>query len=428
MSERKPLTVSALTDYIKYKFDNDAHLKDVYLEGEVSNFKKNVRGHFYFTLKDDNASISAVMFRGNAWKVRFTPKDGMSVLVRGYVSVFKVAGSYQVYVEEMQEVGLGNLYRRYLELKEELEKKGYFDDKHKKELPVFPKQVAVLTSATGAAVKDIIHIINRRYPLVKILVYPTTVQGEAAKEEIRDNLQKAGANPENDLIILGRGGGSIEDLWAFNEEMVAEAIYNCPIPVISAVGHETDFTIADFVADKRAPTPSGAAEIAVPDQKSLHRDIDKMKASLYDSLQRLVERKRETVEELGDRYVMKDPARLLMPFERRLEHLRDKLRILSPANKTREAKKNLRQLEENLAKALRALLADKRRQFSLQSEKLPYVDPKRLMEKGYTLAKKQGEIIKSVQAVDAGDRLEMEFFDGSLDVEVLNKKEKDSDG
>jgi len=428
MSERKPLTVSALTDYIKYKFDNDAHLKDVHLEGEVSNFKKNVRGHFYFTLKDDNASISAVMFRGNAWKVRFTPKDGMSVLVRGYVSVFKVAGSYQIYVEEMQEVGLGNLYRRYLELKEELEKKGYFEEERKRELPAFPKQVAVLTSATGAAVKDIIHIINRRYPLVKILVYPTTVQGEAAKEEIRDNLQKAGANPDNDVIILGRGGGSIEDLWAFNEEMVAEAIYQCPIPVISAVGHETDFTIADFVADKRAPTPSGAAEIAVPDQKALHRDIEKMKGSLYDNLQRLIERKKETVEELHDRYVMKDPVRILMPFERKLEYLRDKLRILSPAQKTLEAKKNLRQLEKNLFRSFSTLLSDKRRALSLSRDKLPFVDPKRLMEKGYTLAKKKGEIIKSVHMVDKGDRLEMEFFDGSIDVEVLNKKEKDRDG
>ncbi len=427
MDKKKPLSVSALTDYIKYKFDYDEHLKDVYLEGEVSNFKKNVRGHFYFTLKDDDASIRAVMFRGNAWKVKFTPEDGTNVIVRGYVSVFKVAGSYQIYVEDMQEVGLGNLYRQYLKLKEDLDKKGYFAEARKRDLPAFPRQIAVLTSATGAAVRDIIHIINRRYPLVKILVYPTTVQGEAAKAEIVKNLQAAGQNKDNDVIILGRGGGSIEDLWAFNEEIVAEAIYNSPIPVVSAVGHETDFTIADFVADKRAPTPSGAAEIVVPDQYVLHRDIDKLRIRNEDALKRRIDEHRRRMQELESRYVLRDPLRILEPMEKRLEHLRDKLRILSPKRRLQEEREQLSKLVKHLHKNVLQYVKEKRQTLESRDEQLKYLSPKGLMEKGYTLAKKDGRIIKRAADLQIGDTLEMEFFDGRVDAKVT-KKEKDSDG
>ena len=428
MEKKKPLSVSALTDYIKYKFDRDEHLQDVYLEGEVSNFKKNVRGHFYFTLKDDNASIRAVMFRGNAWKVKFTPEDGTNVIVRGYVSVFKVAGSYQIYVEDMQEVGLGNLYRQYLKLKEDLEKKGYFAEERKRPLPQFPKQIAVLTSATGAAVRDIIHIINRRYPLVKILVYPTTVQGDAAKDEIVKNLKTAGANQENDVVIVGRGGGSIEDLWAFNEEIVADAIYHCPIPVVSAVGHETDFTIADFVADKRAPTPSGAAEIVVPDQNILHRDIDKLRVRNEDALKRRVDERRKRLDELSSRYVLKDPLRILEPMEKRLEHLRDKLRILSPQRRLKEEQEQLQKLLKNLQRNAQLYLKEKRQTLESREEQLKFLSPKGLMEKGYTLAKKDGRIVKRASDVQVGDTLEMEFYDGRIDAKVTDKKEKDSDG
>lgn len=422
MMDNKALTVTALTKYIKYKFDHDIHLKDLLLEGEISNFKHNVRGHFYFTLKDDNASISAVMFSRAASKVLFKPKDGMHVTVRGYVSVFEVAGSYQIYVNSMNEVGLGNLYQAYLQLKENLEKKGMFEPRHKRPLPKFPTSIAVLTSATGAAVRDIIHIINRRYPLTKIIIYPTTVQGEKAKFEIVENIEQANHN-NHDVIILGRGGGSIEDLWAFNEEMVAEAIFHSKTPIISAVGHETDFTIADFVADMRAPTPSGAAEIAVPDQITLHRDIESHKIRLTDSYQRHIKQLTKKLERYTDRYVLKDPQRLLMPHIRKFEYLDDKLRILHPSKRLKASTDQYNHLNAALNRAYKDLIKQKRQTLSDQYNHLKHVDPLSIMSKGYTLTRKEGKIIKSVHAVDQGDELETSFSDGSLKVKVLDIKE-----
>ncbi len=424
----KPLSVSALTDYIKYKFDNDKNLRNIHLEGEISNFKRHRRGHFYFTLKDSAASISAVMFRGRTHRVPFTPEDGMNVIVQGSVSVFKVAGSYQVYVDDMLEVGLGNLYRQYLELKATLEKEGYFDKARKRALPEFPSQIAVLTSSTGAAVRDIIQIISRRYPLVKVLVYPTTVQGERAKEEIKANIELADADPENDVLIVGRGGGSIEDLWAFNERMVADAIYHAQTPVVSAVGHETDFTIADFVADMRAPTPSGAAELVVPDQKSLRRDIERMRGRVADRLSDILDEKRKRLSDLGSRYVLKDPPRILEPMERRLEYLQDKLRILHPKKKLSEQRRLLEDHALRLSRAFRQRLTEKRHRLETKGEQLKYLDPRRLMERGYTLAKKRGEIVKRVKDLRTGDKVELEFYDGSVSAEVKDKKEKKHEG
>jgi len=418
----KALTVSALTKYIKYKFDHDRHLKDILLEGEISNFKHNVRGHFYFTLKDDNASISAVMFSRSASKVIFKPKDGMHVTVRGYISVFEVAGSYQIYVESMNEVGLGNLYQAYLQLKEKLEKKGLFDPRTKKPIPKFPSSIAVLTSATGAAVRDIIHIINRRYPLTKIVIYPTTVQGEHAKFEIVENLEKANLH-QHDVIILGRGGGSIEDLWAFNEESVAEAIYASKTPVISAVGHETDFTIADFVADMRAPTPSGAAEIAVPDQITLHRDIESNKLRLYDAFKRYINESEKMINRLSDRYVFKDPERLLMAHTKRFEYLDDKLRILHPSKRLKQSITDYKQLTHQLNRNMQTLLKQKRQRYNEQISNLEYVNPLSIMRKGYTLTKKDGVILKSIHDISVNDTLETSFHDGVMKVKVMDKKE-----
>ncbi len=420
----KPLSVSALTKYIKYKFDHDSHLKDLLLEGEISNFKHNLRGHFYFTLKDDNSSIQAVMFKGSAQHVNFTPKDGMNIIVRGYISVFEVAGSYQVYVKKMEQVGLGNLYQAYLQLKEKLEKQGYFASFHKKELPKYPKQIAVLTSATGAAVRDIINILSRRYPLVKILVYPTTVQGEKAKHEIVENIEAADQNEANDLIIVGRGGGSIEDLWAFNEERVADAIYHCKTPIISAVGHETDFTIADFVADKRAPTPSGAAEIAVPNQKTIINDLNNNHQRLNDSFFRIIKRKKDRLEELLDRYVLKDPERL---FERPLvnfESLLHRLQQQNPEKQLHEARKNVDQQTELLNRFMASLIDRKTKALERYLDKLAVLNPRLILNQGYTLAKKNGKVIKSIKDLSIGDSVEMEMMDGMFKATVKEKKEE----
>jgi len=422
--DKKALSVTALTKYIKYKFDHDKHLKNVLVEGEISNFKHNVRGHFYFTLKDDKTSISAIMFNNKARSVRFRPEDGMNIILRGYVSVFEVAGSYQIYVESMEKTGLGNLYQAYLQLKKDLEKKGYFEASHKLPLPKYPKQIAVLTSGTGAAVRDIIHIINRRYPLTKILVYPTTVQGEYAVGEIVENLKAAQSNKDNDVIILGRGGGSIEDLWAFNEEKVADAIYQCTVPIISAVGHETDFTITDFVADRRAPTPSGAAEIAVPDQLNLSKDIDTAKNRLQESLKRVLKDRKRRLNYAIKRYMFKDPLRLLQPLEQRLESLGKRLVSLHPRERLKRQSERLMSLENQLFKGYSRTLEQRDTRLSHLKEALKFNNPMRLLEDGYTLTKKHGKIIKSIKAIDKGDRLQMEFKDGTLSVQVLAKEEK----
>ncbi len=422
MSEQ-PLSVTALTRYIKYKFDKDEHLKDVLIKGEISNFKHNVRGHFYFTLKDEKASIKAVMFRSDASGVIFKPKDGMTVLLRGYVSVFEVAGSYQIYVKSMDEVGLGNLYQQYLQLKATLEKEGYFDDAHKQPIPTLPRQIGVLTSATGAAVRDIINIINRRFPMSKIVVYPTTVQGVNAKDEIAKNIARADKDP-NDVLIVGRGGGSIEDLWAFNERIVAQAIYDASTPIIASIGHETDFTISDFVADKRAPTPSGAAEIAVPDQMTFKRDIESAKNRLYDALRRIVRFKRERLVSQKDRYVFKDPQRLIEKPATQLESLQHRLTQSSPASRLKDNTKNLETLNTALNKAYERLIVSKTQALNDKTNRLKVQDPRLIVKQGYTLAKKAGNIVKSVQDISVGDTLEMEFQDGAITVDVKEIKEE----
>lgn len=266
--EDKYLTISQINKYIKNRFEQDENLNVVYLKGEISNFKNHTTGHLYFTLKDENSRILAVMFRNNASSLTFAPIDGMKVLVKGKISCYEANGNYQIYVNEMSEDGVGNLYLEFEKLKKKLYEKGLFDQNLKKPIPKFPKKIGVITATTGAAIRDIITTINRRYRLAEIIIFPCLVQGDGAKEDIVKNLTLA-SDYDLDVIILGRGGGSIEDLWAFNEEIVAEAIYNSKIPIISAVGHEIDFTISDYVADLRAPTPTAAAELAVPNNIEL---------------------------------------------------------------------------------------------------------------------------------------------------------------
>ena len=276
MNNEKYITITQLTRYIKYKIDNDINLQEVFLKGEISNFKAHTRGHYYFTIKDENSRINAIMFVSQTKKLKFLPEDGMKVLATGKISVYEANGGYQIYVSDMLEDGVGNLYIAYEQLKKKLEANGLFDKDKKKPIPKIPKRVGVITAPTGAAIRDIISTIKRRFPLTEIILLPALVQGADAAPSIVKQIKNA-ENYNLDTLIVGRGGGSIEDMWCFNDEEVANAIYNCPIPIISAVGHEIDFTIADFVADLRAPTPTGAAELAVPNRIDVINYIDQLK-------------------------------------------------------------------------------------------------------------------------------------------------------
>ena len=286
--EDKYLSVTALTRYIKYKLDNDKNLQEVYLRGEISNFKAHTRGHYYFTIKDENSRINAIMFSFNASKLKFIPEDGMKVLVKGKISVFESTGNYQIYVSNMLEDGVGNLHIAFEQLKKKLGDEGLFDLKYKKEIPKIPMKVGIITASTGAAVKDILSTIKRRFPICKTILFPCLVQGELAKDDIVKKLDIAD-NYGLDVIILGRGGGSIEDLWPFNEEVVARKVFACKTPIISGVGHQIDFTICDFVADKRAETPTGAAERAVPMLSDLLLEIDNYKTRYLNAIKRVLD-------------------------------------------------------------------------------------------------------------------------------------------
>ena len=418
MEEKQYLSVTALTKYIKYKFDNDVHLKNVLLKGEISNFKHHSRGHFYFTLKDDKAQISAIMFASNSKNVVFRPEDGMSVLVEGYLTVYEASGQYQIYVKKMDEDGVGSLHVAYEQLKKKLQEEGLFDEKHKKPIPKFPSTIAVLTSPTGAAVRDIINIVNRRYPLAKIIVYPTLVQGEFAKDNIVDNLKKVNKHGEADVIILGRGGGSIEDLWPFNEEIVAYQIFKSKIPIISSVGHETDFTISDFVADLRAPTPSGGAELAVPDQYELFNYLRQLESTGKTSLKRLLLLKKERLERLRESYIFKDPLRLTESKSRKYDHLRDKLELLSPINRIIQSLDSVNYLTTRLNSNFERYLTKRQNDYVISINKLELLNPLNIMKKGYTVTKKDGKILKSVSQVEVNDTLDILMNDGSVTATV----------
>lgn len=394
--EEKYLTVTALTKYIKYKFDNDHHLKDVLLEGEISNFKHHSRGHFYFTLKDDNAQITAMMFSSYASKVKFVPKDGMKVYVRGQVTVYEASGVYQIVVKEMKSDGIGDLYLAYEQLKRELQAQGYFDERHKKPIPRLPSVVGVITSPTGAAIHDILNTIGRRFPMCKVILYPALVQGEGAKESIVKQIIKANQDKLCDVIICGRGGGSIEDLWAFNERIVAQAIYNSQIPIISAVGHEVDFTIADFVADRRAATPTAAAEIATPSKDSLKDYINQAKGRIEHNIKVIINNKKNEI----------------LYLDRHLDNL-------NPTVKLQNIKKQLSYLNDRLNLLITNYLNDKRLKYNLLNEKLNALSPLTIMDKGYSIPYLNGRVIRSVSDVKEDDNISLNLNDGKINCKVL---------
>jgi len=423
--ENKPITVTALTRYLKFKFDHDENLQKVLIRGEISNFKHHSRGHFYFTLKDDKSQISAIMFSSNANMVKFSPKEGDQVLADGYVSVYEPYGKYQLYVTKLAQEGLGELYATYEQLKASLKAEGLFAEERKKPIPSFPKRIGVITSPTGAAIRDIIHITKRRFPLTDIIVFPALVQGEHAKKTIVTQIEKANQDQMVDVLIVGRGGGSIEDLWPFNEEVVARAIDHSVIPVISAVGHETDYTISDFVADVRAPTPSGAAEVVVPDQRELLSGLDDSKRRLQHLIQAKTEVMKHRLKQLRDTGVLSYPARLLSDKKMRFSHLNERLMKTKPTRVIDHHKEKLIHYMQTMHTHMKRQLSDKKHRFDRALETLDHVSPLNIMKKGYAIVRKEDTIQKDISRINSGDIIDVLMHDGVLDCEVKSIKKDD---
>ena len=417
------ISVIALTRYIKYKLDNDINLQEVYLIGEISNFKRHSRGHFYFTIKDEESRINAIMFASSAKNVNFEPVDCTKVLVKGRISVFESTGNYQIYVNEMQEDGIGNLYALYEKLKKDLQKEGLFDESHKKQIPKIPKRVGVVTAPTGAAIRDIISTINRRYPLCEVILFPSLVQGKDAKDDIVKNIKIADSY-NLDTLIVGRGGGSIEDLWAFNEEIVARAIYECNTPIISAVGHEVDFTIADFVADKRAATPTGAAELAVPSKEDLIKLIKQYEIRLNKNTNNLLINNRKILDKIKDSYILKNPMAIYQVKEEKLSNSIEKINTII----FNEIEKNKTKL--NLFKNSHILLnpnkilENKNNKYNNLIEKLTVLNPFNTLKRGYAIVKKEDKVVNKVNKIKINDTINIDLYDGNIVSKIIDIKEK----
>ena len=390
------ISVTQLNKYIKDKIANDEYLNNVLIKGEISNFKNHYTGHMYFTLKDENCLIKCIMFKSYAQKLMFEPKDGMKVFVFGTVSVFERDGVYQIYVKAMEEDGVGDLYTKYQKLKQDLEEKGLFSQEHKKKIPMFPKVIGVLTSQTGSVIRDIINVSTRRNPNVYIRLLPVPVQGEGAAEKISAGIEYMNKNKLADVLILARGGGSLEDLWPFNEEIVAYSIYNSKIPVISAVGHETDFSISDFVADLRAPTPSAAAELAVPDIYEVKQKLNMYQNSLKQALTRKLEIMKLRYEKCMSSFVFKEPTRRINENYIKIDGYIKELEKLIKAKNEQEKKKYVE------------LLA-----------KLDTLSPLKTLLRGYSIVEKEGKIIKSVKELKKDDEINLRLNDGSKTAKII---------
>lgn len=385
--EPKIATVSQINGYVKKILDHNIILNNVWIKGEISNFKHHYSGHLYITLKDEGGVLKAVMFRSSAQTLNFEPSDGMKVLARGRISVYEAGGSYQLYIEEMIPDGVGELYIAYEQLKKQLAEEGLFDEVHKKPIPQFPKRVGVVTASTGAAVRDIINVITRRYPMAEIVIYPAQVQGTGAAQSVVRAIEYFNATKEVDTLIVGRGGGSIEDLWAFNEEITARAIFASEIPIISAVGHETDFTIADFVADLRAPTPSAAAEIAVPSMIELRNRINIDQNRISQNVVGRIESSRLLLK----RFKMKTPKDRIDDYNLRLDSL-------------------LKSMENSLKMKTMTL----KRQFAEQTAKLDALSPLQTLSRGYSIpTTEDGTVIRSAEEMKKGMEFTLRLKDGS---------------
>lgn len=391
------LSVSQLNRYIKMNFDADENLANIFISGEISNFTNHYRtGHLYFTLKDDSAAVRAVMFNSSAKRLKFMPEDGMKVIARGRVSVYEASGQYQLYVDDMQPDGVGALNLAYEQLKEKLQKEGLFSELHKKPLPPYPEKVGVITSPTGAAVRDIINVLGRRFPYAEIVFCPVLVQGEGAHLQLTDAVNLFNSERAADIIIIGRGGGSIEDLWEFNDEGLARAVYNSEIPVISAVGHETDFTICDFVADMRAPTPSAAAELAVPDSNELQYALSALKNRMFLNVSSGIADRRSRLEYLTSKGALKSPDEMLSNRSQRLDTAFSKM-LSSYENR----------------------IGGKKVEFISAATALSKLDPMSVLMRGFAfVSDKSGKNVYSSQALAKGDKINVRFHDGSAVCEV----------
>ena len=389
------ITVTELNKYIKDKISQDENLINILVKGEISNFKSHYTGHLYFTLKDDKSLIKCIMFKGYADRLKFTPKDGMKVMVFGSVSVFERDGVYQIYVKAMQEDGMGDLYTAYQELKEKLEKEGLFDKKHKKPIPFMPKVIGILSSSTGSVIRDIINVSTRRNPNVYLRLLPVPVQGEGAAEKIVKAIELMNEKKLADVIIIARGGGSLEDLWPFNEEIVARAIYNSKLPIISAVGHETDFTISDFVSDLRAPTPSAAAELATPDIQELQTKLNTYKERFRNSLKKKIELMRLRYEKCMASRVFREPTK----------QIQDQYVLLDSYVKTMEHK-------------MKIIFQNKKSLWANTVSKLDALSPLKTLTRGYSLTEKDGKIIQKAEQLKIGDKIEIKFSDGTRNAQI----------
>lgn len=417
MNNEVSLTVTDINNYIKNIVDGDFFLSNVTLKGEISNLKFHTRGHLYFSLKDENSKINAVMFNYKNLGLNFIPKDGMNVIVKGKVSVFTTGGSYQITVSNMKEDGIGNLYILFEELKRRLEREGLFSPEHKKKLPRIPKKVGVITAATGAAVKDIISTINRRFPLTEIILFPTLVQGVGAKENIVKMINEANES-DVDVIILGRGGGSIEDLWAFNEEIVARAIYNSTKPIVSAVGHEIDFTISDFVSDMRAPTPTGAAELVVPSKVEIQSYLNDYKGRIISVINKKIKSYTDTFSKLKSTYILKNPISMYEIDEQKLDNMLEKLGSIMTYKLERE-KSKLNNLSKMISPNILNRLDKEKIKLENIETKLKLLNPENILKKGYSLTLVEGKIVKSINSVKKGSIIDTKFSDGIIKSEVL---------
>jgi exodeoxyribonuclease VII large subunit len=442
------LTVTALTKYLKRKFDADPYLGRVYLTGEISNYRLRVNAHQYFSLKDDHAKISAIMFKSAFQKLKFQPKEGMKVLVVGRVSLYESGGSYQIYVEHMEPDGIGALYQALAELREKLSKEGLFDAP-KQVLPRYPKRIAVITSPSGAVIRDIITTVKRRYPIAQLVLFPTLVQGDQAADDIVKNIERVEAIGNFDTLIIGRGGGSIEDLWPFNEERVARAIFAAKTPIISSVGHETDVTIADLVADVRAATPTAAAELAVPVLNEELLKINERKNRLEQSFLHLLQQRTQQFRRLQESYVFKQPNRLYegqtIKLDQTTQRLVKAMELIyhqsqrqaqavifefqqqSPKTQIRELQQRLNYANKSLVERMNQTMLDKQTKFTSVVQQLDLLSPLNIMGRGYSYTTKAERVIKSVEELIPEDSLTIHYADGTVEATIQSVSTSDKE-
>lgn len=416
--EDEYLTVSQVNAYIKRMLESDVNLQNIYVRGEISNYTAHRSGHSYFTLKDEKSQIPAVMFKGRKQTLKFTPENGMKVIIKGSINVYDKNGKYQLLAATMTEDGVGNLHIAFEQLKKKLEAEGLFDDAHKKEIPKYPKRIGVVTAATGAAIRDIITTIKKRYPYCEILLFPTLVQGDQAARDIVRQIKHA-QQYDIDTLIIGRGGGSIEDLWPFNEEIVARAVYDCEIPIISAVGHEIDFAISDFVADERAPTPTGAGMIAVPNASEVKYKVSQLNRRLNKNIDDMITKNRTKLDHISQKQILKNPESIYEIKGMHLDNLTNRLEFTSK-NIIAENRNKLSQLDNrNILKNPQEIIRKKREPYLRNVDKLNVLNPLLTLKRGYTLTKMEGKVVSSAKDVKSGDELDVEFDDGIINTRVI---------